>query len=46
MGHSAATRVLFIAKYWIGWPTNAVNIAELVIFHVEGNKRLSKDPQE
>jgi len=44
---SRATRVLFIAKYLERMADHAVNIAELVIFLVEGKIiRHSKDPQE
>jgi len=44
---SRATRVLFIAKYLERMADHAVNIAELVIFLVEGKIiRNSKDPQE
>jgi phosphate transport system protein len=44
---SRATRVLFISKYLERMADHAVNIAELVIFLVEGKIiRHSKDPQE
>jgi phosphate transport system protein len=44
---SRATRVLFIAKYLERMADHAVNIAELVIFLVEGKIiRHSRDPQE
>jgi len=44
---SRATRVLFISKYLERMADHAVNIAELVIFLVEGKIiRHSRDPQE
>lgn len=44
---SRATRVLFIAKYLERMADHAVNIAELVIFLVEGKIiRHARDPQE